>query len=276
MSYLDRLKAIANSMATEPPAGASTARKTLPPRVVQVGKSKAVAVPKRPEIQRFQKLRAWSYSVMSLWYECPRAAKFRSIDKVPTAGSAAMDRGTALHKQAELYIGKDIPTLPKELAKIKDYLVRARNAKTEKFMEQEWGFTSGWEPTGWVSKDTWLRAKLDLAYMLDKKTMLVVDHKSGKVYPDHAKQRHLYATCVMARLPQVEKVIAQMWYIDIGPEPTAEQTSEFTRAEYADMVRYWNARAQPMMNDDQYIPRPGSACRFCAYAKSKQGPCQYG
>ena len=28
-------------------------------------------------------------------------------------------------------------------------------------LEGEWGFTTDWEPTGWLSDDTWARIKLD-------------------------------------------------------------------------------------------------------------------
>ena len=43
----------------------------------------------------------WSYSRLTTWEQCPLKAKLKYIDGLKEPGSPAMDRGTAIHKDAE-------------------------------------------------------------------------------------------------------------------------------------------------------------------------------
>src|SRR5574340_1337098 len=106
-------------------------------------------------------------------------------------------------------------------------------------MEDEWAFREDWTVTGWSAKDAWVRLKLDAFYVRTsrqgKKVLYIIDYKTGKVYDDHYGQLSFYAMCAMLRpeFADVDAVVAQLWYIDIGPEATREEL--FVRAELEDM-----------------------------------------
>ena len=73
-------------------------------------------------------------------------------------------------------------------------------------LEGEWGFTTDWEPTGWLSDDTWARIKLDAYVKQDKTSARVIDYKTGKRFGNeiaHSQQCLLYAIAAFARDPDL-------------------------------------------------------------------------
>ena len=45
---------------------------------------------------------AWSYSRYADYTQCPLKFKLKHIQRLPTKGSPAMDRGSAIHKEGEV------------------------------------------------------------------------------------------------------------------------------------------------------------------------------
>ncbi len=53
--------------------------------------------------KRIQKITAWSFSRYGDYQKCPLMAKFKAIDKIKEPSNKYLKRGTAIHKEAELY-----------------------------------------------------------------------------------------------------------------------------------------------------------------------------
>lgn len=213
----------------------------------------------------------WSYSRWGVYKQCPFKAKLKFIDKLEEPGSPAMDRGTAIHKMAEDFVTvKPCPKLPTELAFYGAELRLARKSKP--IVEQEWGFTRTWEPTGWSEKDTWLRAKCDLIFTPKGGPLTIVDHKTGKRYDDHAEQLSLYALLGFIKFPEVPAIKAEIWYLDQG-KPTLE--INYTREDERFLRHKWEENVRPMFNDTMFAPKPGYYCRWCFFRKGNGGPCEF-
>lgn len=61
-----------------------------------------------------KRITRWSYSLWKTYNTCPRKVKFSRIDGIKEPGSAAMDRGNAIHQEAEDFIrfGQPLSKLP--------------------------------------------------------------------------------------------------------------------------------------------------------------------
>lgn len=227
---------------------------------------------------------AWSYSRYACYTECPAKAKFKFVAKLPEPGSTAMDRGSAMHAlMEELTTGK-MSGKPEELTKVDSFREEFKTSvlpkikkdasvakKGRPLAEQEWAFTTLWEPTGWFARNAWCRIKTDLVFH-NKKQLIIVDHKTGKRREEHRDQLSLYALGGFIMFPEVEHISTQVWYLDQGAPWTQD---EYERAELPDIKNAWLDKTKPMLTDTQFAPRPGNYCRWCHFRKGNGGPCQY-
>jgi hypothetical protein len=190
-----------------------------------------------------------------------------------------MDRGSAIHKVAEDFVtapGAKAPKLPVELAYYGPEFKLARKGKP--IAEQEWSFTRSWAPTGWFSKDAWCRIKTDLVFWrkAEKKggddQLVIVDHKTGKRRDEHVTQLSLYALGGFLKFDSIDKISAEVWYLDQG-KPITE--AAFERAQLPELINDWEHKTKAMLNDTCFAPRPGNGCRWCHFKKANGGPCQY-
>jgi RecB family exonuclease len=156
--------------------------------------------------------------------------------------------------------------------------LRKRKAKAE----LEWAFDRQWIPVDWRDWDrAWLRIKTDVcADSVKPPTVDIVDWKTGKVHPEHAQQRSLYALGGL-QLVQIGKLAggskdvkltAQHVYVDTGQSAT----ENYVMKDLAPLKREWMTRIKEMMADTEYRPNPGHACRWCKFSKLKGGPCKEG
>lgn len=217
---------------------------------------------------------AWSYSRLALWEQCPLAFKFKHIDKIAEEQSPAMARGDAFHKAAAAYLTRQAPTPPKDATKFFAKLMEELWALPPdwKVVEQQWGFTNNWRPTGWFGKDTWVRVVLDAAIVYPDATADVIDHKTGKKYGTNADQMELFGLAMFCRYPHLEKVTTRLWYHDSGDEEIAE----FTQDERSPLIAKWDAKVAPMFADTVFAPKPNDKCKWCSYSKSRSGLCRFG
>jgi len=218
------------------------------------------------------RITAWSYSRFADYSKCPQLAKFKHVDKIREPENDAMRRGSVVHDTAAAILRGDHPG-PLD--------VRAWDAfaplfeelrKLEPVVEQQWGYTKQWLPTGWFGNDTWFRSVLDAAVLYADNTVDVVDHKTGKPSPSHAEQAELYAISVFIRYPAVQSATVRYWYLDLG----SESVYRFERSALAGMITQWEKKVGPMLNDTVFAPKPGQHCNWCYQAKSKGGACKYG
>ena len=255
----------------------------------------------------------WSFSRYAVYALCPAQARYKFIDKIPEASSRPMERGSLIHKQAECYIkgltcpvlnddpdvalpklGRDgsIPAgtamhrkgvLPPPLAKFAD-LFKEQAALYKKkaviqSVEDSWAFTKDWEscsPTDWDR--CWVRIKVDRAYEVAGKVLIIRDWKTGRFHDDlheeYLKAIQLYALGGLLKYPHIKKVKPFLDYLDAGCTHP-EEPLEYDRSDIPKLKKIWEDRVTPMFNDGIFAPRPNSKCTWCSYGASKGGPCKY-
>lgn len=224
-----------------------------------------------------KKATAWSYSRYSCYKTCGAQYNFRYNEKLPEESNPAMERGEEVHKLLAAYVRKDIPAYnPRDTAPIPGwtYFGELLNELRDMdvLVEQEWGFTDRWKPTGWFGDDTWFRSKLDVGLVYDDGTADVIDYKTGKERAEHGEQAELYALSVFCRYGQIKNLVVRFWYLDSG----GESVHRFSQDMAESLLKKWTKRAEKMLMDSLLVPSPGYHCKWCSYAASKGGPCRYG
>lgn len=214
------------------------------------------------------KPKRWSYSSISTYKECPAKWKFSYIDNIPWEPSAAMTRGTRMHSMAEDYLNGKITYVPTEIKRIGPLLtlLQGLNAKAE----EVWLLDKDWKPT--LDQDkAWVKCIIDVHYVLNG-VLYVKDYKSGRMYDSHRDQLELYGLVGLQKYPEVSRVETSAVYIDTGHEG---MEGSIIPAMSLKMMARWQADAEKMMEDNDYQPCPGNACRWCDYKKERGGPCMY-
>jgi CRISPR/Cas system-associated exonuclease Cas4 (RecB family) len=227
---------------------------------------------------------SWSFSRYKTYDQCPARAKYLYIDRMKEPGSAAMDRGSAIHKYAEDYTLGRITRIPRELKTFEPFFksVRAlaRNDPNNVVAETTWAFRHDWTQTTWNDwNGCWLRVKLDLA-VVTANGVEVIDHKTGKYSPQwnlqsYVEQVELYALASLFVYPDLPAT-PRLLFLDhgIAHPPTAAPVI-YAPSDRAGLKKKWEARVRPMLRDKTFKPKPSSMCRFCSFRKDNGGPCQY-
>jgi hypothetical protein len=252
-----------------------------------------------------QKLTSWSFSRYKDYTDCPKKAYYKHIaaknnPRLKEPGNAAMDRGTEIHGKAEGYIkgvdanGKKVMRVAPELACVAPLLKELRalykSSPGQIVVEENWGFRQDWSQTRW---DDWTgcyaRIKLDVAYA-EGTTLNIIDWKTGKFsaykLEEYLLQQELYALTGMLKYPKAETVVPKLAFTDadvIYPrEGTDDPDFVFTRKDEPRLIKLWDKRIKPMMNDTSFKEKPGDACRFCYYRANGPladqpggAPCKY-
>jgi len=219
---------------------------------------------------------AWSFSRWHTYETCPRQARYKYIDKLPDPSGPAAQRGSEIHEQAERFVAGHIVELPNTLRRFSDEFAELRRS-TRVEVEQQWAFTADWQPTDWFASDTWCRMKVDVVAFVkhDRKSAArIIDHKTGREREHHEKQFELYALGAFVVLPQIQVVLTENWYLDQGD--IVDRV--FEASEIDALKQLWQRRTSDMLTDRLFAAhgRPHVECRWCAFAKSKGGPCERG
>lgn len=227
------------------------------------------------------KFKAWSYSRLSTFEACKLHAKLQYLDKIPEPERPlppgktehANDRGTRLHEAAEAYIRGGVELLPELSKHFVQEFDRARDLFKEGklSLEGEWGFNETWEAVAWMSSDVKCRIKADLVCFLSDEDAVVVDYKSGKKYGNeikHSEQMRLYVIAVLLRYPKVQKVRAELWYLDQD-----ELTSKvYTRDQGLRFLANYERRGNEMTSCEEFPANPNNfSCRWCPYKPVERG-----
>ena len=214
----------------------------------------------------------WSYSAWQTYKQCPFKYKCAYIDKLPRGSSEALDKGNAIHLQAENFLNRVTTAVPPTLMKFDKHLKSLLRQKGLK-VEQALAFTDQWEPCPWDDPLAWLRMKLDVLHPLGGNGAFVGDWKTGKVYPDHPEQLGIYALGCFKGLDS-DIVIAEDWYVDSGVKSKPEL---FNRdVDERPLQRMWEGRVERMEVDKTWAPTVNKFCKWCAFSKGKGGPCKHG
>ena len=191
--------------------------------------------------------------------------------------SPAMDRGSKIHKEAEVYIkAPRTGMLPESLKLFSKEFGFLRKAKA--VAEGRMAFDIQWRPLAdYFDPRVWLRAVLDAHYdkkVGGKKRKVLIDFKTGKIYPDNEDQVELYGTTSLSQWPEVDEVEVQLYYLDQGVI-LPEKPRVFEREMLPMLQKKWDQKVIPLFTDKRFAPRPGGYCSYCWFSKKKQGPCQY-
>ena len=215
-----------------------------------------------------------SHSRLNVYEQCPKKAKYKFIDKLQEPGSENMDRGLALHKEIETWLTNPHAEIPKVLEdETLQEWYEALRAMPHLQAELQVAFTKTWQPVAWFGRGVWMRVAFDAAVERPDRSVLVVDHKSGKSYPEHELQAELYALGALHHWPSAPYVEVAFAYLDLP----AIRTKIYTReAEFAVLMANVIQRTELIAKDTTFVANPGPKCRWCHFRKSGGGPCDHG
>lgn len=217
-----------------------------------------------------------SFSALEKYEKCPFMARLKYVDRIPEPNvpRPAMDRGNAVHKDAEDFVMQESDTNMKPLAK------ELRNFTAEMWklrewwplgavlIEDEWGFKRDWTPCEWNDPEVWLRVKLDVLVFMEGDHYVIIDHKTGKVYQiKHNDQGMVYAIATWLKYPGVRKVSVEFWYHDQDDMSCVSYTPQQIIDRWAAIEKRFDA----MTTATKFPARPSiDNCRYCPYRKEDQ------
>lgn len=250
--------------------------------------------------------KTWSPSALKDYEECPRKAMLDRSKKLcklcfkgvmvkrrcvacgasePPKGEALV-RGEVIHEAAEMYIRGQLPKVSPDLKKVAPTLKALRDGykKGRVRVELELAFTRAWKMTEWLAQDVYVRFKLDVLQLQDKKESVVRDWKTGRFKPEameeYADQLNGYAVATLTA-GFGESVRSFLTFTDHGndvpaPGENPRRIGELTLAKLPEAQSALDKRAARLLNVTQdFVPKAGRPCRYCAYSTNKGGPCQF-
>lgn len=226
-----------------------------------------------------QPVSSWSFSKLQDFERCKYAFKLKHVDRIPEPERPlppgktehANDRGTRIHTSCEEYINGTIDELDPDADKHfgpQIDLLRVMHADGLVSLEGEWGMDDEWCPAEW--KSAWLRLKLDAMVMHDDKTATVIDFKTGRKFGNeikHGEQLQLYQLVTFLRYPKLEKVYAELWYLD---QPKDNVTSiQFTRPKGLLFKSNFDRRGHKITMCTSFPANPNiHSCKYCSYGQA--------
>lgn len=208
-----------------------------------------------------------SYSSIACYGTCPAKYSYRYIAKLAEETSAAMERGSRLHTQAETYLlGPQDMACPYELRRIGLLLYQMREKKA--LPEDTWYVDAGWNKTTDADAAK-VKCIVDVHYVHNG-VLFLHDFKSGRAYPSHVEQLELYSIVGLQHYPDVKRVESSAIYIDTGIEASSRSMLREMVPHYS---KNWSTKIARIEADKKFLPAPGNHCRYCAFGASKGGPC---
>lgn len=129
-------------------------------------------------------------------------------------------------------------------------------------------------------ESAWLRMKADAVVFNKKHTeAIVIDYKTGKKFGNeikHGEQTQLYSLATAIRNPGVERIVAELWYID--KDELTPVT--YTREQAISFVKGFDKRAKRIDHAHEtgiFEPSPNQiSCQWCPYGPQKGNQCPHG
>lgn len=223
-------------------------------------------------------MKSWSHSKLGDFDKCRQMVYLKHIAKIPEPERPlppgktehANDRGSRIHDNCEGYVRGDHDALAPEADKFFGYqieLLRVMYAEGLVSLEGEWGMNFDWEIDEW--KSAWLRLKLDVCVFADPTHAIVIDYKTGRKFGNevkHAEQLQLYQLVTFLRYPKLEKVTAELWYLDQN-----ETTSvTYQRSQGLRFRENFHRRGAMLTSTDVWPPNPNiHSCKYCPYKNTE-------
>ena len=173
-----------------------------------------------------------------------------------------------MHDNAEHFV-RGNQKMGEPLKKFREKLIDLKEdfERGDVLVEENWGFTIDWQPTGWFADDIWLRMKLDAFRWLDADKTIAdaIDHKTGKIFGNevkHAQQGQLYAVGAFMRYPTLQVVHVKFWYLDHGKETVRT----YTREQAMKLFTGYNNRGLNVTTETRFSPKPSKMnCLYCPF-----------
>ena len=201
---------------------------------------------------------AWSHSALNGYETCPRRHYLLRVAKVvKEPESEALRWGNYVHKALENRLKAGTP-LPDTLTTYESICSRFEGTG-EVTAEREAVLTSKFKPTGWWSKDAWLRSKWDVAIRHRPGVMSIWDWKTGKRKPD-SDQMRLSAAVGFLVEPTVQVITTGfVWLKDnaIDKEVFHRPKAKEIWAEFLPRVK----RFEIAHEQNKWPARPSGLCR---------------
>jgi hypothetical protein len=222
---------------------------------------------------------AWSYSRLAAYEQCPLQAKLKFLDKIKEPDSPAMKRGSDIHLGIANFLQGKAEGVPREALnhpKVEQLIVELGQFP-EALVEQQWGFTSSWQPTGWFGGDTWFRSIMDVGVLYEDMTGEAVDWKTGKRYGSNMDQMKSQAIAMFGRFKPLIRCTVRLAYLDTAnPKDNPFDIADIQKHEIPTIQRDFEKRVAKMFSDTVFAPRPNEKCHFCSFSRSKGGQCAFG
>lgn len=226
-----------------------------------------------------------SYSKLTDFERCKFYAYLKHDQRIPEPERPlkpgqtehANDRGTRYHTNCEEYVlGQTHQLFPDIDAAFGPELdlLRVLHEEGRVSLEGEWGYGPDWSVTDW--RTAWLRMKLDAIVFHDKTHATVIDYKTGRKFGNemkHAEQLRLYTVGALMRYPELERVTAELWYLD-----QKEVTSQTMTRKQGLMFRpNFESRIIKLVSATDFPPNPNKfSCKWCQYGPWNGNQCEKG
>lgn len=196
----------------------------------------------------------------------------------------AMDRGTMIHTEAENFVN-GTGDFTKHLAKFADYFADMKVGFEDGtvILEENWGFTTDWQITGFWDDNVWCRMKLDNFITTAFSGSGVIrgcatDYKSGKKFGNevaHNQQGQLYVLGSFMRYPTLEICDVDFKYLDHG---ISSKPKFYTRQKAMKFLKSWTDRALRLTNATEFPPKANKInCKWCPFGpQNGDGSCEWG
>jgi len=228
---------------------------------------------------------SWSFSKLGDFTKCKKYFWLKHEQKIaeperplrPGQTEHANDRGSRIHDNCEGYVRGDHDALAPEAEKhfgLQLDLLRTMYADGMVELEGEWGMAQDWEIAEW--NKAWLRLKLDVLVHIAPDHAIVIDYKTGSKWGNevkHDQQLRLYAFVTFMRYPYLEKVTAELWYID--KNDTTSVT--INRADSLKYKRTFEKQGKDITSCMDWPANPNKySCQWCLYGPEHSGHCDVG
>jgi len=209
---------------------------------------------------------SWSVSAVQCFENCPHMYQGKYLLKMRSPPGPAASRGLEIHAKAEQFLLGNIRGMPNELSKLKDEYRALK--RTKPLVELKLAVDVKWNPVSW--SQGWCRGVLDVMTRL-KEEMIIIDHKTGRIYDKHVDQAQVYALLAYANTPDASNYHVEMWYTDQGKT----KHWDYTPAKLKGVRKSWEERVDRVLHATKFPKTPSKqACKYCPRnSKRLKGDC---
>lgn len=213
---------------------------------------------------------AYSYTKITTHDKCPAKYKYKYIERVPVPerpASPAATRGLTIHQAIEAFLKRETEEILPELSYYGQFLMSLREFPGL-HIERGFGINDDYEIVPYTEA-TVFRGFLDV-HVDAEGDHQIFEWKTGKIYPEHALQRMLYAIAAL-QLTNHDSVVATSVYLDLKQN----QPTTFYREMLDEYKEVLKRKINDIENDQQFIAKPSYLCRYCDYSRHNGGPCPF-